>query len=116
MACEAALKDTLLAPSTYHRIGVTETTEVLSLDAYFRLEDEGESVEAFIRQTHDHAVRSVALFEYEAANAYGTPLRLFAKCTYDSLDGDASGAHQLTVRIDGKTSTERLKDAIERRR
>lgn len=113
-ACEAALKDTLRAPSAYRRIDVTETSENISIDEFLAGEDD--AVGDFYRRSYDHAVRLMAIFEFDAANAHGTPLRLFAKCTYDTVDGDDKYAGDYTVRIDGKTKSDRIREAIDRLR
>jgi hypothetical protein len=110
-ACEAALQETLLAPATYKRVSTFETSEPLSLEDFTR--DLGGSEAAYYRrQGHDHAVRSELLITYDAANAFGTPIRGQSLCSYDTIDGDASRADSLFVRIDGKTHTDRLVEAI----
>lgn len=61
-------------------------------------------------------MRSVAVFEFDAANVYGTPIRGLAECAYDTLDGDPKLASAFTVKVNGKTTTDRLLEAVERRR
>lgn len=111
-ACEAALKDTLLAPATYRRVSASESTDPISLEEYAAARGET-AVAEFDRQRYDHAFRSTVRLDYDAANAFGTPLRLSSLCTYDTLDGDASRAHERLVRIDGKTRTDRLIEAVQ---
>lgn len=115
VACESALKDMLAAPSTYRRIKITETSEDLALDAYFAANESTETIEAFQRRLHDKAVRWIARVEYEAQNFFGTPLRRVSLCTYDSLSADTPTPSAFTVRIDGKTKTDYLIDAIRQR-
>jgi hypothetical protein len=103
-ACEEVIKDTLRSPSTYRRIQATETSEKISVDEYFNGEGRyvSDADRALQKQFHDHAVRSKALFEYDAANLYGTPLRLTSTCTYVSFDGDTSRANASVVKIESR--------------
>ena len=112
--CEAALKDTLLAPSTYRRVVATESRSPIPLALYLAQENKSEAVKKFLRQQNTTATRFVVVFEYDAANAYGTPLRLSAECSYDTTGDDPSSAHEFTVRINGKTKNDRMADAIRR--
>jgi hypothetical protein len=110
-ACEAALKDTLRSPSTYQQIRVTERTETIPIEKYLA-DEKNEAVRQVYLRQYKQAVRSLVYFEFDAANAYGTPIRGFSEYSYDTIDGDISRVSELMVKIDGKTKTDRLVDAV----
>lgn len=105
-ACEEVIKSRLIAPSTYHRIKLTEDREPITLDQLVAGLDD-DNVKKFFRQTATREpVRQVALIEYDAMNAHGVPLRGKSSCTYDSatdFDLDVDQAKRL-VKVDGSYS------------
>lgn len=111
-SCEVALKDRLKAPSTYHRIEVTEASEKMSFDDYF---SENETSPATRNQQRRYAkeppVRLIVFIKYEAANAFNVPLRSIAECTYASLDGSQPSRPDF-VKINGKSNTEWMVDSV----
>lgn len=118
-SCEASIKKTLLAPTTFRRANLTEGKEQLTFEQYYADNpDAGGSpaLREFQRKMAKRSpVRLIAFIEYDAANAYGTPLRSIAKCTYDAFDGDdGSNASEVGVRVNGKTTSERLYDQAKR--
>jgi hypothetical protein len=116
VACEIALKKTLLSPSTFHRINIVETQETLTFEQY-EAANPGDSpnVRAALRQAAKQPPsRLTIFFEYDAANAYGTQIRSASKCSYDDRKGDGSSASEHSVRIDGMTTTERLIEQVKR--
>jgi len=50
------------------------------------------------------------IIEYEAPNAYGTPVRSFSTCEYFDGSGSLEYVTKNSVKIDGKTSTDLLVD------
>lgn len=100
--CEKAIIARLRSPATYTRQNVIQDQERIPIDEYLASET-SESIRRFRRKMakSEHAVRHIAVFEYAAANAYGTSITSRAKCTYDTEDGDASRADEFTVKIDG---------------
>jgi hypothetical protein len=109
-SCEELLKETLRSPSTYRRVGVVERREPIPLEDYLAAQKDSEAVKRLYRQQGTQPVRILAAIEYDAANAYGTPVRGAAVCHYDSTDGDASRIPTDLVRINGKTRTDMLVD------
>lgn len=124
-ACEGTLKERLRSPKTYSRVLVehfplAEQTldQFLSLDSeeerqrYMRLVRTNSSVQ----KSHDlmvdyfdkvHPKRLRALITYDAANAYGTPIRGFAECTTSiQTDLDFSAETFGGVSVNGQTSIE----------
>lgn len=119
-ACETALLDRLKAPSTYARVSATESSEPIRLadyyvDAFSRNGMPGAAEQELNRRVHDHATRWTVLIEYDAANGFGTPIRGVSACTYSSLDGGTKGVSALLVKIDGKTKTQWLVEALKAR-
>jgi hypothetical protein len=50
---------------------------------------------------------------YDAANAFGTPLRLTSECTYDAIRADGlKNVNEHTVRVDSKTYIDYLGDSV----
>lgn len=103
-ACEEAVKERLVAPSTYRRIKLTEARERITFDELLAGEA-SENVKKLMRRAATREpVRMVALFEYDATNAHGVPIRLKSRCTYETAsdpDFDVETARGL-VKIDGK--------------
>jgi hypothetical protein len=107
-ACEHALKERLKAPSTYRRISATELTPVLlSVEEYVSAHQDRKAYETLALANSSSPVRLSALVSYDAANAFGTPLRHSSECIYD-----ASGVSEIpgpyAIKVDGTTNIERL--------
>ncbi|MET4199084.1 hypothetical protein ABIA95_003084 [Bradyrhizobium sp. LA8.1] len=118
-ACEGAVKQRLLAPSTYHFVKASEDKEAVSFDAYFAKSGYPESVQKLMRLTaKDTPVRLVASIEYVSSSAAGVPVRSRSRCTYESLGqpslSDETG--KLMVEIDGKSNTQWLAERSAARR
>jgi hypothetical protein len=110
-ACEAGIRETLVAPSTYRRISVSEIREQqLSLDAYWARQREPVSAteKAFTRRQTDHATTWTVDLQWEAANRMGVPLRSTSECSYSNTDGDGRRASEYTILIDGKSVFDRM--------
>lgn len=103
-ACEEALKEGLIAPSTFHLVKLTQRMDRITFDELLA-EFDSENVKKLMRATATRdPIRMVALIEYEAMNAHGVPLRLKSKCTYETArdsDVDLEEAKGL-VKIDGR--------------
>ncbi|MBB5754633.1 hypothetical protein [Prosthecomicrobium pneumaticum] len=113
--CESVLKERLRSPSTYRRIAATKRAEPLTTDEWLarraKSNPKQRATDEIVARVRQSAGASPALIkvtlEYDAANAFGTPLRGFALCEYLSDDGkDPTGAWAVTV--DGETDTDFL--------
>lgn len=112
-ACEEALKDTLRSPTSYRRISLMSSERPISMDEYLA-DERSPIVKELLKKSGGNPVRSVAIIEYDASNAFGAMLRGTAECSYDSLNGDISKASAISVKINGKTLTDRMVDSIKR--
>lgn len=105
-ACEEAIKSRLIAPSTYHRIKLSEDREPITLDQLVAGIDD-DNAKKFVRQAATREpVRQIALIEYDAMNAHGVPLRAKSRCIYESatdFDIEVEKAKRL-VKVDGSYS------------
>jgi len=113
-ACEQAVKETLRAPSTYHRINVTQKQVPIPLDAYLAANESSASVREFMSRLQKKATRWIAYLEYDASNAYGVAIREAKECSYETLAESPSDATKFTVKIDGKDLIEKQMDAVRR--
>lgn len=112
VACETAIQERLLAPSTFRVVSVRETSRVLSADEY--LTKAGiiawgrDAIEAGIA-SNDPPQLLEARIEYDAQNAFGVPLRSVDVCAYVAdntfMVGRASSA---LVEINGQRYTDWL--------
>jgi hypothetical protein len=87
-ACEEALRQKLVAPSTYQRVDLRRSETSVRLVDYFLDLPKWPSLEeqADYQRRYDHAVRWVADIDFDASNRLGVPLRDTAHCTYITLD------------------------------
>ncbi|WP_156939494.1 MULTISPECIES: hypothetical protein [unclassified Mesorhizobium] len=124
--CEQVLVDRLRAPSTYKRIGIDHYSDPVPLEEFQKIkEDEiANSSDAnwqdFQRRMLKIGIdgitsgsqRAPIMFKkyirYDAANAYGTPIRDLSECTLLSEKGSESEATLFNVRVDGTTRQEYL--------
>lgn len=112
-ACEDALKERLKAPSTYRRIKVTESQQSITFEQYFAASNDSPAVQSFLRSMAKQPPTQLMTFiEYDAANAFGTPIRSISKCTYNTLDPTRSTDSKELVEIDGKSNTRWLVDQV----
>lgn len=116
-ACETALKSRLRSPSGYKRVEVTEYNNPISIDEYvaIRRAEKSELLKFeidYMKNSNKQPTRHIAFISYDAPNAYGTLVRGTSQCEYVTSDGDASRASEILVKIDGKTNTDRLIDAV----
>ncbi len=72
-------------------------------------DEDSELQKEWYRSQFDHANRYHAFFRYDAENAYGTAIRGVLDCTYDSVS-ESIDPLDVTVKLDGKTLTEKLVD------
>lgn len=98
--CEDALKERLRSPSTYERVRLTARDEQISAEAYeigsgHPLTDTERTVIQQGAVPHRHVV----IIEYDAANAYGTPVRGAAECIHYSLTGDSRNASRYSISL-----------------
>jgi hypothetical protein len=85
-SCEALIKSELKAPSTYKRI------EVMSAEI----------------KEHKPPYYSVVIY-YDAANSYGTPLRLMRQCSFPIVKGRPDPEHYIDNNDDPAADVEREK-------
>ncbi|TPK18057.1 hypothetical protein [Mesorhizobium sp. B2-5-7] len=117
-SCEEALRQRLKAPSQYKRVRIVRDTKDMTRDefvAYLDGSREDESVRKFHLKSFDAKniqpqTLSLAI-EYDAPNSFGTVLRGYADCRYESTYGKDPISY-LFVKIDGKTSLEWLRGAV----
>lgn len=125
-ACEETLKDRLKAPSTFRMLDeptVTATKvsaavaagpppdDFRGTDQHTRLQ---ELHELQLSMYRDGAWRHRALIEYEAQNAFGTPIRNVSRCdayTFDEAP-PTSRYGNVRVQVDGKSAMEWLTDQV----
>ncbi len=109
----------LRSPSTYKRIDLKKREQQLTRDEYVkRLDDEKSlpdtrefKLRAFDEGRYRPALASISI-SYDAANAYGTPVRGHAVCEAFSDTADYSHASAWFVKVNGKTHTEWLLEQI----
>lgn len=113
-ACETALKERLLAPSSYKRIEIDERKLTTNHELYearlikrsqrdpsFTEENIKDHLDRFDKGLSNPIVFAVFI-EYDSANIYGTPMRYHAACGYLDDSGDSTQATEYTVEINGK--------------
>lgn len=83
-ACEDYLKDGLRSPSTYNRVNVSARDEPVTAARIVELGGREP------RGGQSLALRSVTI-EYDAQNAFGTPIRGALQCGFVVRDGEVAG-------------------------
>lgn len=121
-ACEEAIQKRLKAPSAYKRINLRASERKLTEDEYKKYLDgqhESDAVKSIsIRAFHegDNTPKEFSYqIEYDAPNAFGTPIRSLSECTYISANGTKPDSY-LFVSIDGQTTTDWLIDMARKSR
>ena len=103
--CEKAIKERLVAPSTYQRIGVDESRRTITFAEFFAdpLRAVPESTRKFmVEVARVPPVQYVALIDYQAQDSIGAIIRERATCTFYSLDGSDAPTRTYWVKIDGE--------------
>jgi len=114
-SCERVLSERLRAPSTYHRVDVSEIHNGDPLATVDDLVKDGlrgaalDNIRDWMKgSSRDSAKPAVYeyLIHYDAANGFGAPVRGIAACTYVSLFGQQAPTSDLldNVFVDGITS------------
>ncbi|RWB68368.1 MAG: hypothetical protein EOQ49_22690 [Mesorhizobium sp.] len=124
--CEKILIDRLRSPSTYKRIEIDHYSDPVPLEEFRKIrEDEiaktsNAGYRDFERQmlkintdliasgSRGAPIMFKKYIRYDAANAYGTPIRALSECTLLSENGSESEASIFNVRVDGTTKSEYL--------
>lgn len=112
-ACELLLKDRLRAPSTYHRIEVSEYTKTLSGRDF--LDDLGSRVSGTVSDRYrdmGNGTQYLAFIEYEASNGFGVPVRSTVRCDFFVEDGSTRQPDEWGTLINGKTKIESMLDGL----
>jgi hypothetical protein len=126
--CEQEIKDRLRSPATYHRISFEIRTDILSAVRYQKIAtdelsyDQSPEIIKFERNSIERTAKGIEagtakpymLFgeiEYDAANAYGTPVRSIAVCEWFART-DSSKMYDFAVKVDGLTHIDYLTQAI----
>jgi hypothetical protein len=107
--CGEAIKERLVVPSTYQRIGVDESRRTITFDEFFtdpiRAVSEA-TRKAMVQVARVPPVQYVALIDYQAQDSIGAILRERATCTFNSLDGSDAPTRTYWVTIDGEHNME----------
>jgi hypothetical protein len=106
--CETAIKQRLVVPSTYQRIGLDGSRRTITFDEFFT--DPARAVpestqKAMIKVARVPPVQYVALIDYQAQDTIGAIIRERATCTFNSLQGDDAPTRAYWVNIDGERNT-----------
>jgi len=117
-ACEDGIKKRLLAPSGYKRIALQRRDEVLTRDefvAHMAATNTPEGAMKSDLESFDKGrlpvTKFTAVIEYDAPNAYGTPIRFTSICEYVSetgKDDQERDFYALFLTIDGETDNQWL--------
>ncbi|MCP3442986.1 hypothetical protein [Bradyrhizobium sp. CCGUVB14] len=103
--CDRAIKERLVVPSTYERLGVDESRKTITFDEFFTdpLRAASEATrKAIVQVARVSPVQYVALIDYEAQDSAGAIIRERATCTFSSLDGSDMPERTYWVQIDGE--------------
>lgn len=116
--CEDQIKDALRSPSGYKRIDVKSFSDNLTVEQYAAHQKKhGLETTPFelelIEKSGKPPVRFTAYVEYDAPNAFGTPVRGTEVCEYVSSDGTLKWLSEVNILVGGKTKTERLTDQLQ---
>lgn len=97
VGCEAFIREQLRSPSTYERIEVASDEEVLardSIDGRASAMMPDEQIDEVLGDRESLRL-AVATIEYDAANAYGTPIRDEETCFFAREEGQLFTGDQL---------------------
>ena len=117
-SCEEVIKERLKSPSSYRRINEPEISTSKSAISDDEFEELVMRLPAELQQaTREERLRGeawveqfnfVTMIEYDAANAYGTPLRRTSICRSGTSYSGTPGRFDVSsnsVEVDGRTST-----------
>ncbi len=115
--CESAIKDTLRSPSGYKQINVEYVTRELTYEAYTQYI--GKEATSKLYKTQIDALKSgknnplllQATVEFDAPNAFGTPVRGMSICEY-VVTGKGQKVIAPLIKVNGKTKTDLLADQV----
>ena len=118
--CEDLLKDRLNSPSSYKRIEVSDgSSKLLTRDEYAKqMASDGlsKTIAEFDLKAFDEGTNKPTVFRYfisyDASNGFGVPLRRTAECEYFSRTGEEGDASKYSTKVNGKTGTDWLLDAV----
>jgi hypothetical protein len=107
--CEKAIKERLMVPPTYQRIGVDESRRTITFAEFFAdpFRDVPESSRnAMVQRARVLPVQYVALIDYQAQDSIGAIIRERATCTFNSLEGTDAPTRTYWVKIDSEFNVE----------
>lgn len=123
-ACEVFLKGGLRSPSTYHRVSVNSYDGPLGEPALTQMREEdaerdrgnpewakikrGLEAQTPAAQRSQDTLREVFI-EYDAANAYGTPIRGAQQCGFVLRNGELPSADSLRAKVSKAESARALR-------
>lgn len=118
-SCEELIKKKLRSPSSYKQVSINRYEDILTRDQYKKIVDQKYSDNPTLKEYEIKLFdegrinpKKIMLFiESDAANVYGTPIRSTDKCEYISENGEEPTSY-LSVKLNGKTYTDWLKEAI----
>lgn len=131
-ACEAEIKSRLRSPSTYERVDLLVDAVEIPVAAWKSKEEDrlagrnpdGDLTEedkklidltvTVLSAGDSNPTLFIKFFSYDAANAYGTPVRGVSKCEYISNDGENGDISRQWLLVDGETHAEWLLSAIQK--
>lgn len=103
--CDRAIKERLVVPSTYERIGLDESRKTITFDEFFTdpLRAVSETTrKAMVQVARASPVQYVARIGYQAQDSAGAITRESATCTFNSIDGSDMPESTHWVQIDGE--------------
>ncbi|MGX0967834.1 hypothetical protein AB7M63_008283 [Bradyrhizobium japonicum] len=107
--CENAIKERLVVPSSYQRIGVDDSRRTITWDEFFAEPERSvpESTrKAMIQAARGRPIQYVAFIDYRAQGAIGAIIGERASCTFNSLDGSDAPTRTYWVKIGGEHNLE----------
>lgn len=113
--CESQIKNMIATPSSYNRISYNVIREDIDREEFINNpekygEEISEDRKSILRQLEVTPIVFRMVIEFDAANAYGTPIRKLVSCEYFSQFGELDGVSRINMTINGKTEHERLID------
>jgi hypothetical protein len=99
-------------------VEVDYTKENLAFDQYLvkRKEEGEEGLSKIEEELHKMGRYKPAMYtafiSYDAPNAYGTLIRGIARCSYLSIEGGVDDLSRYSIKVNGKSSLERLKEVL----
>jgi len=116
-ACEEALKARLKSPASYKRTSIRMTEHDMDEIGYFVNQDLMDEKDRALRRklwsrNPPKFINYAVTISYDAQNGFGALLRNKATCNYFSDDGTSERASQYSVKINGLSNLEWLRQSL----